>query len=73
MPIIGPQVYPGGWKVIDREEAEVLLALQIPVRGWYFSAYGDCWWPYKGSPWSARRVSQSPATTYFVRESSDDG
>ena len=77
MPIIGPQVYPGGWKVIDIEEVEVLLALQVPVRGWNMGPGIRNWWEYKGEqegPWVAYRNDvQSAIALFFVRESSDDG
>lgn len=81
---IGPQVYPGGWKVISREEAELLRQLNSEVRAWNFGVGTRIegvpemlWWEPRGHwnkrPWVPSFSTRSiPTVMFFVKEEDVD-
>ena len=51
---MGPQMFPGGWKPISVEEAEVLHQLGIEWYGWHFNVnHFEVYWGEEedGTPW----------------------
>lgn len=84
MEYIGPQVWPGGWKVVSREEADLLTSLGVDVRAWYLclepnGALED-WWTGEDpcdEPWEADEDDEDGSfgdvyfgctQVYFVRD-----
>lgn len=52
---IGPQMFPGGWKPISIEEAEVLHQLGIEWFGWHFNvSHFEVYWREHCAPWRVK-------------------
>lgn len=82
---IGPQVYPGGWKVISREEAKLLASLGIQTYGWTMGNLDpsgteeQLWWrawawghSIRVDPWPMRSNIYTGKAMYFIKEEDVD-
>lgn len=71
MEYIGPQVWPGGWKVVSKEEADLLTSLGVDVRAWFTDQLLDGKLKLWGAeaPWryNCNRRAVRYDTCFFVR------